>query len=282
MSDADSLFHGRLIEAGFPHVYWKKTKDDRTVKESYWQIVKSYWQTVNWRPEKDNTCMNLEALERMNLHFLQRQLLNNVATYVWTGPESKTDATAKQVSESLHQYCQAVRDRQYMSLVASKGERRNPFMLQSNRILEGRLMEVMEKKMVPDPNVETGLQVSAKPVLTRAKSVLFGAESKHLAENYGELPGGPWDYPKARHENALRYGAGMLGVVVFIGPMILMVLVKGSLCRLLTSGLCIVAFALGLALWSNVTTFEPLTPFEMITGTAAYAAVLVVFVGAAM
>lgn len=326
----DPHFHERLIEAGYPHVYWKKddhpweekgnyfekTVDYATVKESHWQRVKSWWQTVknNRRLEKENnTCMNLEALERMNLHFLQKQLLDNVASYVWDGPKRKTDATAKMISESLHQYCkltvvahacylflsfnafansttlgEAVRDREYMSRVASKGERRNPFMLRSDRILESRLMEVMEGKMDPEPepgDVEKGSSASVsnkpdltrpKPVLTRAKRVLHRAGAKSLAEDFGDLPGGPWDYPMAMHENALRYGAGVLGVVIFVAPMILMVLVKGTLSRLLTSGLFIVAFALGLAFWSNLTTVE------LITGTAAYAAVLVVFVGAAM
>jgi hypothetical protein len=109
---ADPHFHERLIEAGYPHVYWKKddhpweekgnyfekTVDYATVKESHWQRVKNWWQTAknNRRLEKENnTCMNLEALERMNLHFLQKQLLDNVASYVWDGPERKTDATAK-------------------------------------------------------------------------------------------------------------------------------------------------------------------------------------------
>ena len=116
----------------------------------------------------------------------------------------------------------------------------------------------------------------------RLPFVLTPAQAEVQAKNHGDLPGGVWDYLEAKKEIATRFGAGILGVVIFVGPMILMVLVKGVLCRLLTSGLCITAFALGLAFWATITPFKQLSPFEVLTGTATYAAVLTVFVGAAM
>jgi hypothetical protein len=89
MADADPLFHDSLIKAGWRHLYWKK--DVKTFPCQKEDIV---------------TFMNLEALERMNLHFLRKQLLDDVANYIF--PKSKTDDMAKKVSESLHQYCKLV------------------------------------------------------------------------------------------------------------------------------------------------------------------------------
>jgi hypothetical protein len=112
--------------------------------------------------------------------------------------------------------------------------------------------------------------------------VLSPEKAKNRAMVYGELPGGPWDFVHAKSKRAMVSGAGILGGVIFIGPMILMVLVKGTLCRLLTSGLCIMAFGLGLAFGPEISILKPLSPFEVLTGTTAYAAVLTVFVGAAI
>jgi hypothetical protein len=60
---------------------------------------------------------------------------------------------------------------------------------------------------------------------------------------------------------------------MLIGPMLLMVLIKGVIVRLVTAGACTVIFAFALAKLSTR------TPFELMTATAAYTAVLVVFVG---
>lgn len=89
MADADPLFHDSLIEAGWRHLYWKKDM-----------------KTFPYQKEDIVTFMNLEALERMNLHFLRKQLLDDVANYIC--PKGKTDELAKKVSKSLHQYCKLV------------------------------------------------------------------------------------------------------------------------------------------------------------------------------
>jgi len=57
-----------------------------------------------------------------------------------------------------------------------------------------------------------------------------------------------------------------------LGPMLMMVLHRSVLTSLLTTSLCVIAFGLTLAIYLE-------KPFEVLSGTAAYAAVLVVFVG---
>ncbi|KAJ9158123.1 Ribonuclease H [Coniochaeta hoffmannii] len=68
-----------------------------------------------------------------------------------------------------------------------------------------------------------------------------------------ELPGGPWDYPSASRTRKERYVLAILGGVIINAPMILMVLVPAY--------------------------YSPTKlPLELLAATAAYAAVLVVFV----
>ena len=63
-----------------------------------------------------------------------------------------------------------------------------------------------------------------------------------------------------------------VGRAFIIGPMLLMVLSDTKVTALCTSSVCVFAFGFLLA-----RTFE--NPFDVMSATAAYAAVLVVFVG---
>jgi len=63
-----------------------------------------------------------------------------------------------------------------------------------------------------------------------------------------------------------------IGGAFLVGPMLVMVLHRSVLTSLLTASLCVVAFGLTMAIYLE-------KPFEVLSGTAAYAAVLMVFVG---
>lgn len=63
-----------------------------------------------------------------------------------------------------------------------------------------------------------------------------------------------------------------IGGAFLIGPMLLMVLHKSLLTMLLTTSLCVASFGGLMAFYLD-------EPFNVLSGTAAYAAVLVVFVG---
>jgi len=88
-----------------------------------------------------------------------------------------------------------------------------------------------------------------------------------------ELPGGPWDYPSASRTRKERYVLAILGGVIINAPMILMVLVPGIVTSLVTVPVCTMIFAVATAYYSPTK-----LPLELLAATAAYAAVLVVFV----
>ncbi len=88
-----------------------------------------------------------------------------------------------------------------------------------------------------------------------------------------ELPGGPWDYPSASRTRKERYALAVLGGLILNAPMILMVLVPGIVTSLVTVPVCTMIFAVATAYFSPTK-----LPLELLAATAAYAAVLVVFV----
>lgn len=87
-----------------------------------------------------------------------------------------------------------------------------------------------------------------------------------------QLPGSSWIKHKKK-EALLRFLMAFGGGIALIGPMVLMVLHKSILTSLLTVTVSVFIFGLSIALFSD----RP--GFEIVTTTAGYAAVLVVFVG---
>lgn len=81
------------------------------------------------------------------------------------------------------------------------------------------------------------------------------------------------DGEDARKAFAERFFMALFGGLTLIGPMLIMTLHPTRLTQLLTTSLFVVAVALVLAC------LEQLQPKDIIGATAAYAAVLVVFIG---
>jgi hypothetical protein len=79
-----------------------------------------------------------------------------------------------------------------------------------------------------------------------------------------------------RHDDFRRFskrlGMAAIGGAFLIGPLLLMVLHKSLLTTLLATSMCVVKFGVLLAFCLD-------EPFDVLSGIAAYAAVLVVFVG---
>lgn len=94
------------------------------------------------------------------------------------------------------------------------------------------------------------------------------------AHDLPHLPGGPWDSPSAIRTRRERYALAILGGVILIAPMILMVLVHTTPASLVTVAVCTMIFAVAASYFSPTK-----LPLELLSVTAAYAAVLVVFVG---
>ncbi|KAK5111299.1 hypothetical protein LTR85_012194 [Meristemomyces frigidus] len=159
------------------------------------------------------------------------------------------------LSELLHQYCNAVRDMDYMQEKARSGFDRDPFLLMTSKqsereMMEGHgLMRGVEQleylHLAPD---------SEKPVLPGV-----GRTARILAAQ-----------SQSRKLNVVSALAGGLALIV---PMIIMRLIPGKVCSLVTTSSFVACFAVAIALLSD------LRPNEILGVTAAYAAVLVVFVG---
>lgn len=88
------------------------------------------------------------------------------------------------------------------------------------------------------------------------------------------LPGGPWDHRTFVNSKRVRYTMAVIGSLILVGPMVLMVLVPSMLARLLTAGISTLLFAAAAAFF-----VQERSAFELLGATAAYTAVLVVFVG---
>ncbi|KAB5583415.1 hypothetical protein GE09DRAFT_1278640 [Coniochaeta sp. 2T2.1] len=195
---------------------------------------------------------NLVALHRMNMHYLRGRLLDSAAGVF--AKEAMTDADSKELTSLMSDYCTAVRDRELMRDLAARSWRTNPFHLKSD----------------PDRPLETLLLSSLKARGIHPAPIISIKEDETLPS----LPGGPWDMPSAIKATRERYAWAIVGGVVLIVPMVMMVLLEGRTANLVIASVSTVMFALAAA-YSAPTKL----PVELMGVTAAYAAVLVVFVG---
>ena len=96
---------------------------------------------------------------------------------------------------------------------------------------------------------------------------------------YPELPGLRTMFEnkeKRRADKLSKLYHALGGGIALVLPTVVMVLVPGKSCSLLTTSVCVIAFSFVVALGSK------LKPQEILAVTAAYAAVLVVFVGTSL
>lgn len=162
----------------------------------------------------------------------------------------KAELTLK-IGEALH-------DIDYMTEKDELDPRANPFVLRRWKFMEGALMKDLEKDFRILPH-------------DLAHCLSHGDASDRL-------PGGPWapyaNAARKRRRRFERYSMAVVGSLILVVPMLLMVLIRGIIVRLVTAGVCTVVFAFAFAYWS-----PQRTPVELLSVTAAYTAVLVVFVG---
>ena len=146
----------------------------------------------------------------------------------------------------------AIRDREFMRELALRDWDKNPFYLKSQREMERDLLEDLKAKGI-HPNQMVSVE-----------------EARVLPH----LPGGPWDSPSALRTRRERYALAILGGLILTVPMILMVLTRKTPVSLITVSVCTMLFAVATAYFSPT-----MLPLELLSATAAYTAVLVVFVG---
>lgn len=152
----------------------------------------------------------------------------------------------------------------------------DPFVVSTDYVMQRALLQEVEKKWRQNT-------LHALPEATRKQ---FIEDMEQLAENYGLNK-------EIDHENVLRFGGGtrssvnrkkmvelytkkvamaMIGGSFLIAPMLVMVLHPGLVTSLVTTSACVFGFGLVMSIFLDA-------PFEVLSSTAAYAAVLVVFIG---
>ena len=171
---------------------------------------------------------------------------------------------------------EALRDLDYITTCAQRGEMNDPIMLTTKKTLLRRLVEDMAESFaagtdVWEPSVER-LREDMEMIYSRTladpldgNNVLrFG--STRSARNKGAMLKGYLE----RHLE--RLAMAILGGVFLVASMLIMVLHPSLVTSLVTS--CVFVFA-----FSVIISHSPEMPFDVLSATVAYAAVLVVFVG---
>jgi hypothetical protein len=163
---------------------------------------------------------------------------------------------------------QALKDWDYIQTCVKLGVEKDPFILSTRRTVDKLLINGVAKEkwlaMVDardSMNADIAKLNILAPPLDEDNWVLFGGGSRSA-----------FNSKQARKELLERIGMACLGGMFLIGPMLIMVLHPSRLTSLLTSSMCVLAFGLVLSWFLE-------KPFEVLSAAAAYAAVLVVFVG---
>lgn len=178
---------------------------------------------------------------------------------------------------------EALQDLDYSNQCALKGDN-DPFLVTTKKTVDRLLIKEIEEKWLREardsahdswslygcdkdryliPRLEEDIRMVGElaEVRDKAKIELFGGSRNARNKN------------EALKSFLQRVGMACLGGALLIGPMILMVLHKSLLTTLLTTSVCVFIFGLIMAKALD-------QPFDVLSATAAYAAVLVVFVGA--
>ncbi|OQO06594.1 hypothetical protein B0A48_08379 [Cryoendolithus antarcticus] len=203
--------------------------------------------------------LNVAALQHMALH----QLQYDIACYVGLMFRTSTFYMELQgfppLTDLMNRYCDAVRNLDYMRTCAQRGYEEDPFLMKSSRALERNILETT--KLIPNHVLPVGPLPLPKDIDNPQLRDMGRNEANRAA------------YEKNR---LTRFAMAGLGGLLLVVPMLIMANVPGKLASLVTTCVALLLFAGGVA------RFTELGGHEILGTTAAYAAVLVVFVGTSL
>ncbi|KAK4442520.1 hypothetical protein QBC34DRAFT_24554 [Podospora aff. communis PSN243] len=234
----------RLAEAGKIHLFSKlNDAEDKTIGYNIY----------------------LPTLQRMVLCQLRSELAGVVRDI--HGDEGARKYLMDEAKTLLADYCNAVRDYDFMAerlQQAGDDEEDDPFQISTSKLLD--LCSMYDANLVPMKDGPSwGILFSSavdKEDYERRSNILPGA-SRHDRHNV-----------MTRKLYLERLGMGLVGGLALIIPMVIMVLQKDLVTTLITTSVATMLFAGGLALLGTRLKGE-----TVLASVAAYAAVLVVFVG---
>jgi hypothetical protein len=257
-----------------PVASMKKTENNRAnmSKDTQWQLKdfrmglfdtgkRDLFYTLTRRNYSDQpkvAVLNVATLQYLAL----RDAQHSIATYVaemYEKSEYLCELDGQPpLTELLAKYSDTVRNIDFMTQCALRGYDEDPFIMKSSRALERGAME--KAGLIPEHVLPAGqLPVPYdhnRPQLKRGRN-----ETNRAAEKKKRL---------------LRFSMAAMGGLLLLVPVIIMATVPGLVASLVTTCVATLVFALLIA-WRT-----DLGPNEVLATTAAYAAVLVVFVGTSL
>lgn len=215
----------------------------------------------------DVYAMNLTELQKLSLQALRTELARLGVGIVRDEKLSLEDAG--EITCLMRQYCAALRDLDFMKAKHSKDVRKDPFKLVSSMWRDLTIMEdvgVFSCSSIKEVVSEKGVQVP---------------DDFHSPSLFGD-PRGSTKKNDLTKSFITRLLTGLVGGVSLIVPMLLMVLLPPQTVQLATT-IQLVTTSIFTLLFSSVLAFyhgEGASPLALVGATAAYTAVLVVFIGA--
>lgn len=146
-----------------------------------------------------------------------------------------------------------------MKQCAARGYEEDPFLMKSSRALERSILETT--KLIPNHVLPAGPLPEAKD------------NDNPQLRDMGRNEANQAAYEKKR---LLRFGMAGLGGLLLLVPMLIMANVPGKAASLVTTCISLLVFS------ALVPLLTELGPHEILATSAAYAAVLVVFVGTSL
>ncbi|KAK6397065.1 hypothetical protein LTR65_007564 [Meristemomyces frigidus] len=204
------------------------------------------------RTKPKKCVLNVATMQAVAVRAFQEQVIR-------AGTQIKDGKMPKDLAKVLRQYCGAVRDMDYMQEKANNGFDNDPFLLMSSKQIERDMMENHGLMQWVEQRQDLPVALDSKhpglPGVGRTARI-------HAAQCQNR-----------RIRRKLNMLSALAGGLALIVPMVIMKLVPGKICSLVTTCSFVFGFAVAIALLSD------LRPNEILGVTAAYAAVLVVFVG---
>lgn len=200
--------------------------------------------------------LNLATLNRLVSHSLQHKLASQVARLYEDPTSLLSDEVTREMSSTLRAYCTSVQNADLMQAHLSDKTREDPFKVKSTYEIDRDILE--QAGLIPSRMTLHG----PLPFCDDSEKPNLLGSSRHAAALQAE---------RRRRLHKLVHALG--GGLALIVPMLIMIYVPGQTSSVATACGAILLFALVLALKSD------LGPNDSLLATAAYAAVLVVFVG---
>ncbi|KAK5687764.1 hypothetical protein LTS10_001904 [Elasticomyces elasticus] len=216
-----TTFAQRVFEAGKPDLLY----DLRTTKRM---------------KDRRDGVLDLTTLQRMGQHVLQQKLVEQVKAVGDKGAWMEIG-----IRETLHDYCEAVRDLEYMEQCALRGTENDPFLISTKNPLQSKLLE------------ESGLAFPD----ARKQLPQYAPDRLQYTKRQSRIK-----------QSLRRLLMSLTGGLALIAPFLIMLLVDGQLIRLICACAFTVVFAIAIVVASE------LGPDTVGLSTAAYAAALIVFI----